>query len=498
MPDNIRSIVVKGSVAPPQGCPLSDTGNGVWCATVDLDGDTDAEYFWRSIIFEVNDTLTLGRRPGTRSLVKAVPGAQCEGIRLNRGIYTITVDTRGETYSVSAPVDTTRISVFGSSVANGEGAPGKIGYALQFNDELARRNALGDSPIPFHISGISIGGHTTGALLNRYDDLLNDFGRYVIIGLSMGNEGIHESTDKEKTFSSFRDNMLSLIDRIKADGKIPVVVNNYTRADYTPQDYAAIRRINLLIHGWDVASVNSLGAIDDGNGRWAAGYINDPAHPNGAGHREFALAFVPSLFDALAAGKPQPGRDLTAKGIDLGRGTVATLIPEGLMHPFTVSSAVKGKKAGTILTVTGVGGDAAVAVNPDGTVSYTTPGGKSISSPAPVMADGREHIITLTHYHARGCTQLYADSTFCGEIAERIAPLRFNFGDAAPDTATHRFSEIALWRAGMNADEIAAHCRGEMLKSSLELYSPMRHDRDGTVPNLAQSLNNIIISKSAK
>lgn len=494
LPSQISSVSVIGSGTPPQGVRLNDAGNGVWSGPVTIHNPAEAEYFWRSVVFTINDTLTLGRVPGTRNLTKVTPGAKCEGVRLNNGTYTIGVDTRNATYSVTAPVDSTRISVFGSSVANGEGAPGKKGYALQFNDELTRRNALGYSPFPFHISGISIGGHTTGALLARYDDLLNDFGRFAVIGLSMGNEGIHESTDKEKTFSQFRDNMLRLIERIKADGKIPVVVNNYTRADYTPQDYEAIRRINLLIHGWDVASVNSLGAIDDGHGRWSKGYLNDPGHPNGAGHREFALAFVPSLFDALAAGKPQPER-ITGASMKLGNGRTAHFVPESQVHPFTTSVGIKGSKPGRIITLSHADGEARVEINPDGTVSYITPQGQSITSAQPVMADGRFHTLTLTHYHARGCTMLYADSTLCGSVAERLVPKEFTFGDARRKSAAHTFSEITFWRSGMNADEIAAHLSGDMLKSSLELYSPMHTDRQGRVANLAQSLNTLEIYK---
>ena len=36
--------------------------------------------------------------------------------------------------------------------------------------------------------------------------------------------------------------------------------------------YSYVKQMNLLIHQWDVASVNTLGAIDDGTGKWATGY----------------------------------------------------------------------------------------------------------------------------------------------------------------------------------------------------------------------------------
>ena len=47
-----------------------------------------------------------------------------------------------------------------------------------------------------------------------------------------------------------------------------------------------------------------LGAIDDGKGHWALGW--DDKHPQNSGHHEFLYSFVPSLFEALEKGKPNP------------------------------------------------------------------------------------------------------------------------------------------------------------------------------------------------
>ena len=74
------------------------------------------------------------------------------------------------------------------------------------------------------------------------------------------------------TLNQFSTNMQQIVQKIKADGKVPVVMNNYTRGDFTLDDYSYVKQMNLLIHQWDVASVNTLGAIDDGTGKWATGY----------------------------------------------------------------------------------------------------------------------------------------------------------------------------------------------------------------------------------
>jgi hypothetical protein len=49
-----------------------------------------------------------------------------------------------------------------------------------------------------------------------------------------------------------------------------------------------------------------------------------------------------------------------------------------------------------------------------------------------------------------------------------------------------------LYRAALNADEVAAMNQGKMLKGSLEIYSPLTDadfKADSTIENRAQSLN---------
>ena len=69
--------------------------------------------------------------------------------------------------------------------------------------------------------------------------------------------------------------------------------------------------MNLAINGWDVPSVNFLGAVDDGTGKWAKGFWHDSLHPNAAGHDELLRTFVPTLFEAIEQGKATPVRSTT-------------------------------------------------------------------------------------------------------------------------------------------------------------------------------------------
>jgi len=492
----LDALYLKGSIVP-DNVTLDYVGRGVWRSTVTLDRPTSTDYSGRNFYFLFNndENLAVKRHWGTPDVDMPAHGFQgLENIRLNQGTYDITLDMSTYTFSIEGEFDPMRVSVFGSSVANGQGAASMEGYAYMYGEQLKERYTAGLSPNPLYTSGVAIGGNTTKDLHNRYDDMLHDFSKYVIIGLSMGNEGIHDASDREAVFNQFRDNMLSLIKKMRTDGKYPVVVNNYTRSDYNASDYDYIKRMNMLIHSWDVPSVNSLGAIDDGAGHWAEGYIADAFHPNTLGHSEFMYAIVPSLFDALIADKPLPVRDTTHETV-LGNGDVLVLKPEGKVHPFTICVRVKGSDAGRLFTFEHGAGNRPfhgwLAVDQGGTVTYNSPLKGSVTGELPVMADGEWHDIALTHYFARGYTALYIDGVLAGEVDERLTLGDVTFGDSYNTAAVRSFSEISFWRSGMNADEMMAHHNGEMLKSSLEIYSPMQYDSDDLLPNLAQSTNAI-------
>lgn len=412
-----------------------------------------------------------------------------DNIRINGGTYTVSFNMDTKLWSFDAPVDDTKISAFGSSVCNGQGATGNKGYAYLYGELLGQRYAKGLSPTAFHVSGVSIGGNTTQSLLDRYAELTRDYGRYVIVGLSMGNEGIHESQNKQQTLNQFSTNMQTIIRKIKADGKVPVVMNNYTRGDFTDEDYKYIKQMNLLIHQWDVASVNTLGAIDDGAGHWASGYQQDNAHPTTNGHREFFYAMAPSLFDAIASGKQQPVRTLTQQ-MTLGSGDAIRLRGEGTVHPFTVSIRVKGNAVGRLFTcMTTAKRQARVDVDADGHVVYTSAANRKLTS-ANSMTSDAWHVVTLTHYYAQGRTLLYLDGEPAGEILERISSIAdVLVGDQLNTTVSRQLSELFFWRAAFSPEEVQAVVGGKLLKSSLEFYVPTA--AADSLPNLAMSLNTV-------
>lgn len=484
----ITSWGLTGSIVP-GGWTLTDNanldyqGNGVWSATVDLSREstvTDPERF----VFVMNKSWTyqMKRIAGTEASVGlSSDGYKTEDIRLRHGTYTITLDLREFVYRIESPngIDPYRISVMGSSVANGEGADSNRGYAYMYGQLLGERHESSVSESPFYTSGISVNGNNTVNLLDRYSELTHEFGRYVIFGVSLGNEGIHGAADQEKVFNQFRDNMQLLISKARADGKVPVVMNNYTRGDFDSSDYEWVRRMNLLIHQWDVPSVNLLGAIDNGSGKWADGYQHgdDIYHPSTDGHREFLYAMPPSLFDALHAGKSLPERHIGNDYAIAGDGSVE-FTPENITHSFALCINITELPQGHFATVVTTDGNICLSCT-DGILSCTLPGGEKISGQLTAP-----DIITLTHYYAQGRILLYAGDNLLGETAGHLIPEKVTL---TPSTGTLCLSEVLFYRSALNDDEVAAIHAGRMLRSSLEIYLPF--DKEDPAANLAQSMN---------
>ena len=380
-----------------------------------------------------------------------------------------------------------KLTYIGSSGIYGTGATNQRGYAAQYAELLTRRSTAGRVG-PWVTANVGVPGNNTIDVLGRFDrDVLPTGAKYVMVGLVLGNEGI--ITQGQAAFNQFRTNMVQIINLARADGLVPIVNLGYTRNDYSATQYTFTRQMNLLIHGWNVPSVNLLGGADDGNGRWANGYWADALHPNDIGHAELSYTIVPSMLDALNANKPLPTRRASA-GITLTKTTgVATkivrLVPEELVHPFTHAVRFKTAGPGQLVQVLDSAGLSAgtIRVNNNGVLVYNSAKGQTITGTVNV-ADNRWHKLVLTHYYARGATQLYVDSVREGNVPERLRPTRFDLGGAAAP-ARVQFRDLFFYRAGMNQDEIFAMAADSLLKGSLEIYAPLDGRRVATADSLA-------------
>lgn len=457
------------------GMEMTYQGKGVWAGTFDLVAHTGTDAERGQFCMNSSWDLTVKSRNGVEGIVGFTPDAEdCgftpEDIYMRHGRKEVTLDMRNFTYSIECvEVADNKITFFGSSVCNGQGASEdgniKHGYAWQYGQLLAARHESIEGAGDYEYSNTSINGNNTLNLLSRYKGhMYGDCGTYVVIGLGLGNEGIHESANKQATYDQWKTNMGKLIALGEEEGKVVVATNNYPRGDYNATDYSYVKRMNLEMHEWDIPTVNFLGALDNckGDGQWADGYqvSGDIYHPTEAGHTEFMHAIVPSLFDALAAGKAKPARQST-EGTALNAKTQLILTPEDEVHAFTVAfkvANISNLQLAWILT--------------EGTAPEV----------ASDIADAGWHTVVISHYYAAGKTFVYLDgvqqSVTDGKLL--LSSLKLS-GEC-------KVADLHFWRAGMNADEVAAWEAGKMLCSSLELYCPLDN---GDLTNLAQSTNKL-------
>ena len=386
-------------------------------------------------------------------------------------------------------IDEYKISFMGSSVCYGTGATKDYGYAYMYTDLLKQRKQenIGKD---WTTSNISIGGNTTQMVLDRWErDLLRDCGRYVFYGLSLGNER-NNGTQTDQASKNYEKGMKQLIRQADSVGIVPVMASNYANAGFNSSDYEILKNLNLTIQQWEVPSVNMLGAVDNGAGRWVKAIENDGAHPNSDGHREMSYAIVPSLFDALDAGKTIPQRQ-ESTAYALGKASATQHIefaPENIVHPFTLSFEVKASSAGTLASFETENGTGNIKIDENGNIVYESPSDGQITSTT--SANDEWLCISLTHYYAWGMAQLYVNGVKCGELSEKLVATKFALGGSnAPDKADYR--QLFFWRSGMNDKEIAAVAEGKMLRSSLEIYAPLSNE--SPLLNLAQSTNTLAL-----
>ncbi|WP_439129049.1 GDSL-type esterase/lipase family protein [Polaribacter sp.] len=396
-------------------------------------------------------------------------------------------------------IDEFKISIMGSSVAKGVGANNLEGYAYEYTKLLNERynDNIGKK---WSVVNISISGNNTIDVLSRWEnDLLNECGKYVVYGLSLGNEGIRYGGQSK--FNQFRDNMILLIEKARERGIIPIVMNNYSRGDYDNEDYTYIKKINLLIHEWNLPSINLLGSNDNGSGNWVNNYWKDSYHPNNSGHLEFFYSIVPSLFDALEKKKPLPEfRDDT--NLKMGPNhnyKELQFIPENITHSFTTSFDIKTSKKGKLLSIIKDNSEIGnIFIDDINKITYGTISENSIISNV-LVNDNSWHKITLTHFYASKKTILYIDGIEHGLINEQIAIDKLILNNIN-NNDTIEYRNWFFYRSGMNVEEILALNNNKMLKSSLELYAPLdekHQEAEISLINLAQSTNKISKSEAS-
>ncbi len=397
-----------------------------------------------------------------------------------------------------SPQDDHKIAFMGSSVCWGYAAtdaPSDLDYYESFNGNkngwvynvaqtLDARHDAGEGD-DWYITNVSISGDNTGKVLNRWEnDLISKCPQYVVYCLSQANEGY----DAE----SFKNGLSEILQKTRDNGIIPIVATNYSNGGMNDGMYTKTKDMNAWINSLDLPSINLLGALDNTEGQWGLSYQNDNGHPNDAGYIEMSTSVVPSLFEALHAGKPLPTIQTTSY-ITLDVGDTLHFKPESRTYSFTNTIDIKTDGNGTLVQVTDESANNSILVNVDGYLEYQSAQGTLTSQS--IVNDGAWHTITLTHYHATSLTFLYVDGVQqSGSVNEQLTQTEITIGSDL-DAETFDIRNWYFHRAGMNSDEMSALNSGTLIQMSLELYAPLDGDgivTTGSLQNYAQSTNTIV------
>ena len=214
----------------------------------------------------------------------------------------------------------------------------------------------------------SIGGNDTADVLARFDtDVAPENPEFVLIALSMGNEGLTFTSDPDSVFESFRDDLQDIIQACRDKGYYPIIGLVYPNTNYNLRKHGFVKRMNLLINTWDVPSINLLGATDDGRGKWVPGqqygtlssgtFVRlDAAHPNLPGYEEMYHAVVPTLFEAIDQGKTTTPSYPSSHGFvrltpDASAADPLTFTPTSEMRGFTHNFKVRTTDTGIVSAI---------------------------------------------------------------------------------------------------------------------------------------------------
>ena len=405
-----------------------------------------------------------------------------------------------------------KIAAFGSSVCNGTGDNlDRGGYIGRFSDLMKKYG--------WEVVNVSRGGDNTKTINDRWQKtdqiplkpvkdnqyLLPQKPDYVIIGLSLNNEGIRNvpQEKQDSVFEKYKNGLLKIINRCQAEGFRVIVSNCYANGLFTEKLYELTKKMNLIINNWNLPSINLLGTLDDGHGRWPEGFNFDNIHPSGGGHQEMFYSIVPTLFDALKSGKPSPVFSNSDRFVSVNDSPQNSFLftPADTIHSFAISFLFRSHGDCVLAEITG---REPVLTKTDFSVKGSPKTGLVLSASDKVKSmkieikndelsankieKNKWYRVTLSHCLSNGQIMLYLDTLLVAKINERIIPDKFIIALSGNTD----YKDILIYRSSLNIDEVKSLAEGKMIQSSLEIYSPLNDENISKAPvvkNLAQSMS---------
>lgn len=146
-----------------------------------------------------------------------------------------------------------------------------------------------------------VSGWTTGMVLAEYDRLVGRFGAE-IVSISLGmNDAAEVPRDTPHDPDTFAANLAELVRRSRADGARTVILQ--TPNTISPSARGLRSRLEAYVDQVRRVAADTDAVLVDHHAHWTATFgaddpvrwLNDPIHPNGAGHRAMANLMVRTL-----------------------------------------------------------------------------------------------------------------------------------------------------------------------------------------------------------
>lgn len=370
-----------------------------------------------------------------------------------------------------------KILVIGSSIALGRDATKNNGWANRLKAIMEPRG--------YTVVNRAISGNSTQQVINRfYKDVVPDSPDFVVISLSLGNEGIQNQSEgnKESIYLRYKNNMLRLINMCRQHGFIPIIGSNYARKGFNEVDYTYARTINEIFDNMGIAQFDFMNAfneygtakilpiLDDGDG----------LHPNDIGHEAILRAIPFSIFDNLAVwngeiSSQDSGRVKTGTDRVTGVRPIQLVLTDPV-ESFTVGFKLKDLSSGIAKAYFGFGISTNRIRSNNNLIEYTSNLGSLIESSVR-LDDSEWHHIAFSHDKHEAKTRLYIDGMYIGETDEDVVPTNFTIAGNSSTTVYYavdcEYKDFSFHRTRLDEEQISDLAKGSIPKSSLEVFSPL-------------------------
>jgi len=144
------------------------------------------------------------------------------------------------------------------------------------------------------IRNVAMSGADTEITLNRFPRVVpQENPDFVIVSLSLANEGLHSSED---ACTTFQENMKKLVQMIKNINAVPILGSVYPNDEYNERHYELLKMVHNNMLTWGEIVIDFLRTTDDGNGHWKPNSSIDAGHPNDLGHKLMYEAINKDIF----------------------------------------------------------------------------------------------------------------------------------------------------------------------------------------------------------